>query len=60
MAKWQLSKQRSPELKQCANPKCKKGEDDNPAMFWGYPEQKYCSDSCRVRASRLRKKQETK
>ena len=34
-----LSRKKSPQLKDCKNPKCK-------YAFWGYSNQKYCSKEC--------------
>jgi len=50
-----VSKFKSPQLKECQNPTCDDG-NGLPYLFWGYRNQKYCSDHCVMEVRRERQK----
>jgi len=48
MARWSLSRQKSPDLKECENPKCNN-------MFWAISSnKKYCCKKCRIQHSNMK------
>lgn len=52
--KKRISEYKGSILKTCENPVCKKGLDNSPRNFWGYTNDRYCSQECRKEAKKIR------